>query len=94
MEKRLVKESELNYDNVIGEYTDFNHTEEMGPCEKISKGRYLSFYLPHYGIMKADKIITKARVVFNDSKCTSLDKSLNNVLYQGQHYKLTSFCSY
>ncbi|XP_054083224.1 uncharacterized protein LOC128920268 isoform X1 [Zeugodacus cucurbitae] len=85
MEKSLIKKSELKsaYDNVMEEYLDLNHMEETVPYEKISKGRYLSFYLPHHGVIRPDKITTKVRVVFNASKCTSSGKSLNDVLYTG-----------
>ncbi|XP_050340167.1 uncharacterized protein LOC126766422 [Bactrocera neohumeralis] len=67
----------------MDEYLDLNHMEETVPYEKISKGRYLSFYLPHHGVIRPDKITTKVRVIFNASKCTNSGKSLNDILYTG-----------
>lgn len=63
------------------EYIDLNHMEETGSYEKILKGRYLSAYLPHHGIVSPDKITTKPRVVFNALKCTRSDKALSDVLH-------------
>lgn len=46
------------YDNDMEEYIDLNFME-TGPFEEVSRGRYLSFYLPHHGIVRPDKISNK-----------------------------------
>ncbi|XP_036340744.1 uncharacterized protein LOC118750117 [Rhagoletis pomonella] len=85
MEKNLLKKGELktSYDNVLEEYLQLNHMEVVESYEKITKGKYTSFYLPHHAVIKPEKLTTKVRVVFNASKCTSSGNSLNDVLYTG-----------
>ncbi|XP_036346150.1 uncharacterized protein LOC118755421 [Rhagoletis pomonella] len=85
MEKNLLKKGELktSYDNVLEEYLKLNHMEVVESYEKITKGKYTSFYLPHHAVIKPEKLTTKVRVVFNASKCTSSGNSLNDVLYTG-----------
>ncbi|XP_015123325.1 uncharacterized protein LOC107045535 [Diachasma alloeum] len=41
------------------------------------------YYLPHHGVLRADAITTRLRVVFNGSSPTSSGTSLNDILHPG-----------
>ena len=83
MENTLAKTSDLQkqYTNVLQEYKDLSHMEEVKSDEKAD--RVSSFFLPHHAILKPESTSTKVRVVFNASKKSKSGWSLNDVLYTG-----------
>ncbi|XP_037827650.1 uncharacterized protein LOC119615720 [Lucilia sericata] len=85
MEKTLSKDPELQsqYKAVLEEYLSLNHMEESNSQEIISQGKYLSYYLPHHAVVRPEHKTTKVRVVFNASRKTKSQVSLNDVLYAG-----------
>ncbi|GFX45723.1 integrase catalytic domain-containing protein [Trichonephila clavipes] len=44
----------------------------------------ICYYLPHHGVFRPDKTITKLRVVFNGSASTTSGLSLNDLLLKGE----------
>ncbi|XP_065365565.1 uncharacterized protein LOC135958596 [Calliphora vicina] len=85
MEKTLSKDPELQiqYKAVLSEYLTLDHMEETSSQEIISQSKYSSFYLPHHAIVRPEHKTTKVRVVFNASRKTKSQCSLNDVLYTG-----------
>lgn len=68
------------YDNVILEYLDKGY---ISPITPDSSGP--SYYIPHHGVIRDDKITTKLRVVLDGSCKTTTRVSLNDLLYGGQN---------
>ncbi|XP_059223173.1 uncharacterized protein LOC131996978 [Stomoxys calcitrans] len=85
MEKTLIKDAELRgeYRSVLKEYISLGHMEETSSLELGSEGKFNSFYLPHHAVVRPDHKSTKVRVVFNASRKTKSDYSLNDVLHTG-----------
>ncbi|XP_046810015.1 uncharacterized protein LOC124420599 [Lucilia cuprina] len=85
MEKTLSKDPQLQcqYNAVLNEYLALNHMEETSSYEVISQGKYGLYYLPHHAVVRPEHKTTKVRVVFNASRKTKSQYSLNDVLYTG-----------
>lgn len=67
------------YKNVIHEYLDLDHMEEV-PKNELNKP---SVYLPHHAVVKTEKETSKVRVVFDASSKGKNDVSLNDDLLVG-----------
>ncbi|XP_031329590.1 uncharacterized protein LOC116160515 [Photinus pyralis] len=75
LERRLKVNADLRikYHTFLKEYADLKH---MTPSCSTSKN---SYYLPHHGVLKNEKVTTKLRVVFNASAKTTSGRSLNEL---------------
>ncbi|XP_070068092.1 uncharacterized protein [Drosophila takahashii] len=85
LHKSLSKDSDLRkqHDNVLQEYVDLGHMTEAEPFEVIIKNKYFFFYLPLHAVVRPESKTTKLRVVFNASRRTTTQFSLNDVLHKG-----------
>lgn len=85
MEQTLSKTPELHdtYHSVLKEYLDLDHMEESSAQEINHDGKFFSYYLPHHAVVRPEHKTTKVRVVFNASRKTKSNYSLNDVLYTG-----------
>lgn len=81
LEQKMSKNSIFSdsYIKFIEEY------QSLGHMTRATKDNTLSptYYLPHHGVLKADSLTTRLRVVFNASSPTSSTKSLNDLMYRG-----------
>nr|XP_049705643.1 uncharacterized protein LOC126056487 [Helicoverpa armigera] len=68
------------YDSVILEYLEKGY---ISPTDSVSSE--VSYFIPHHGVIRDDKITTKLRVVLDGSCKTSTRVSLNDLLYGGQN---------
>lgn len=83
LERRFKKDPEIKkkYTDVIQEYLDLGHMEEIPP--ENDKERAEAVYLPHHAVVREDKATTKVRVVF-DASCKGVNGvSLNDSLMVG-----------
>ncbi|XP_015123778.1 uncharacterized protein LOC107045885 [Diachasma alloeum] len=67
------------YKEFINEYETLGH---MQRAPEIAEPVPV-YYLPHHGVLRADAITTRLRVVFNGSSPTSSGTSLNDILHPG-----------
>ncbi|XP_075170155.1 uncharacterized protein LOC142242472, partial [Haematobia irritans] len=74
---------EETYQNVLSEYLSLGHMKPTDSREIYSRGKYMSFYLPHHAVIRPESRSTKVRIVFNASKKSGSGNSLNDVLYVG-----------
>lgn len=77
------KDLEAKYNDVLLEYLRLGHMEKTSSLEIPRADSHLSFYLPHHSVVKPDAKSTKVRVVFNASKRTKSNFSLNDILHIG-----------
>ncbi|XP_049866222.1 uncharacterized protein LOC126366920 [Pectinophora gossypiella] len=80
------------YDDVIYEYLDKGYISEAPP-ETDNGNDAPSYFIPHHGVIREDKVTSKLRVVLDASAKTSTSVSLNDILYggtnlQGNLYKI------
>ncbi|GFU16197.1 uncharacterized protein TNCV_2405951 [Trichonephila clavipes] len=68
------------YKNFIHEYEQLGHMKEVFAENDNS---VIANYMPHHGILRPKKSITKLRVVFNATNPTSTGLSLNSIQYNG-----------
>lgn len=82
LERKLERDTKLKrqYSEVIQEYLDLGHMEEV--CED-KKDMIGTVYLPHHAVIREHKDTTKVRVVFDASCKGSNGVSLNNDLMIG-----------
>ncbi|XP_015119829.1 uncharacterized protein LOC107043042 [Diachasma alloeum] len=67
------------YKEFINEYETLGHMQRAPEtAEPVPV-----YYLPHHGVLRADAITTRLRVVFNGSSPTSSGTSLNDILHPG-----------
>lgn len=80
-EKRLSKNTNLKkeYYEVMAEYINMGHMSKID--DEKDDGR--SYYLAHHAVIKATRLTTKVRVVFDASMKTDSGLSLNDVQYTG-----------
>lgn len=81
LERRFIRNKELcqEYTEVMNEYIELKHMEEVPVNELGNK----SVYLPHHAVVRSDKESTKTRVVFDASCKGSNGISLNDELLSG-----------
>lgn len=81
LERRLAMDSCLaeEYKKFMYEYLSLGHMEVVPPEEMLNK----SYYLSHHAVIKSSSIITKVRVVFDDSESSNNGVSLNDILVRG-----------
>lgn len=82
LEYRLEKDPEQKaaYSNVINEYLESGHLEQVPFGEEKSEN---AVYLPHHAVTREASTTTKVRVVFDGSAKTTNGKSLNDNLLNG-----------
>lgn len=70
LEKKFAKNSKYHeeYSKVIQEYINLNHMIEV---ESTDINNSKAVYLPHHGVIREDKDMTKIRVVF-DASCKGI----------------------
>ena len=61
------------YAEFMKEYRDLGHMQEVKETEEPK----ITYYVPHLGIFRPEKNLTKMRVVFNTSQPTTAGESLN-----------------
>lgn len=69
------------YDSVIREYLEKGYISIVPVDLETSQ----SYFIPHHGVIREDKITTKLRVVLDGSCKTTNGVSLNDLLYSGQN---------
>lgn len=81
LEKRLVKIPEVAtaYSEIIEKYLEKGYVRKIGLCEEQPT---IKWYLPHFAVVRTDRVTTKTRVVF-DASAKSGGISLNDIIYQG-----------
>lgn len=81
-EARISRQPNLakEYLNFMQEYETLEHMERVNPTDINNRQR---IYLPHHATIKATNQTTKVRVVFNASKNSSNNTSLNDHLLVG-----------
>ncbi|XP_004930224.2 uncharacterized protein LOC101738759 [Bombyx mori] len=72
----------LAYDNIILEYLEKNYLSAVD-CDSSD----ISYFIPHHGVIREDKVTTKLRVVLDGSCKTTTNVSLNDLLYRGQNFQ-------
>ena len=82
LQRRLRSDPKMQheYDNFMKDYLDQNHLSPLNPDLNYSNE---GFYLPHHGVLRETNSTTKLRVVFNGSKITTTNTSLNENLLTG-----------
>lgn len=80
LERRMNNNIEFatDYKNFMQEYLQLGHMKKV----EINNAQ-LQYFLPHHGIVRANAVTTKLRVVFNASAKTSTKKSLNDLMESG-----------
>ncbi|GFU46779.1 integrase catalytic domain-containing protein [Trichonephila clavipes] len=80
--KRLSRDSRK-----LSLYAEFlKEYEELGHLERVveSSEPPTNYYIPHYGVLRPEKLTTKLRIVFNGSFPTTTGISLNDILLKGE----------
>lgn len=77
---RLLSDEPLRvqYSKFMNEYLDLGHMSALS-----TDNRNEGFYLPHHGVLRHTGNVNKLRVVFNGSKRTSNNISLNDTMLKG-----------
>lgn len=77
LENKLRTNAELKerYTAFMHEYESLGHMTEINGTDDES----ISYYMPHHGVLKEQRVTTKLRVVFDASTPTSTGFSLNNI---------------
>ncbi|XP_068719623.1 uncharacterized protein [Montipora capricornis] len=80
-EKRLLKNPEIAgaYSENITQYLEKGYIRKIDPTEEKPARRW---YLPHFPVVRLDRVTTKTRIVF-DASAKFGGVSLNDVIYQG-----------
>ena len=80
-EKRLRKNPEITeaYSENINQYLQKGYIHKIDPTEEKPARRW---YLPHFPVVRLDRVTTKTRIVF-DASAKFGGISLNDVIYQG-----------
>jgi len=80
-EERLAKDQEVSkmYADNLGQYLQKGYIREVPPTEVSFTS---AWYLPHFAVVKPDKLTSKVRIVF-DASAESNGIALNDVIHQG-----------
>ena len=71
-----------NYSEIIEKHFEKGYVRKIESHELCIKQPTAKWYLPHFAIVRNDRVITKTRVVFDASaKCNRV--SLNDMIHQG-----------
>ena len=81
LEKRLTRNPEVAaaYSEVIEKYLDKGYVRKIEMSEEQPT---VKWYLPHFGVIRTDRVTTKTRVVF-DASAKHNGVSLNDMIHQG-----------
>lgn len=80
-EKRLLKNPQLakSYSDIIDQYLQKGYIKKAMTTHNSNEKKW---YLPHFAVLRPDKMTTKVRIVFDASaKCDGI--SLNDMIYPG-----------
>ncbi|XP_045541500.1 uncharacterized protein LOC123723000 [Papilio machaon] len=88
LERKMQASPQLKiaYDNVIREYLEKDYISPIN-CNSSQS----SYFIPHHGVIREDKVTTKLRVVLDGSCKTSTGFSLNDLLYRGENLQGSLF---
>ncbi|XP_046551203.1 uncharacterized protein LOC124260924 [Haliotis rubra] len=80
-EKKLAKDETIAqaYDDIISQYHKKGYIRKVSSEEKTHTGKW---YLPHFPVVRLDRLTTKVRIVF-DASAKYKGISLNEVIHQG-----------
>ena len=73
----------IAYQQFMNEYEKLDHMRVISPDFNNNKNDKI-YYIPHHGIWQKSDGNVKLRVVFNASRATTSDYSLNDLLYVGK----------
>ncbi|KAJ8703598.1 hypothetical protein PYW07_017522 [Mythimna separata] len=81
IERKLIKQPDLarDYKLFMSEYLELGHMIPVASHVNVTPDCYLS----HHGVLRAESLTTKLRVVFNASAKTSTGYSLNDLMCRG-----------
>ncbi|XP_052759354.1 uncharacterized protein LOC128202583 [Galleria mellonella] len=80
----------FTYNEVIRTYIDKGY---LSPVKSHQDDSLLpSYYIPHHGVLREDKVTTKLRVVLDASCKTTSGRSLNDILHSGANLQGDLFC--
>lgn len=88
LERKMQASPQLKvaYDSVILEYLEKGYISPVN-----SDSSEISYFIPHHGVIRDDKVTTKLRVVLDGSCKTTSRISLNDLLYGGQNLQGSLF---
>lgn len=76
------------YEEFLHDYERLDHMRRVFDSEAEPN---LAYYLPHHGVIRANSLTTKLRVVFNGSSQTTSGVSLNELLHSGAKLQMDVF---
>lgn len=84
LEKKMLASPPLKiaYDNVIREYLEKDYIS-LSSIDLKANDDSPSYFIPHHGVLREDKVTSKLRVVLDASCKTSTHISLNDILHSG-----------
>ena len=83
LERHLMKDSNVAkaYSEIIEKHLEKGYVRKIEPHELCEKQSPAKWYLPHFAVVRMDRVTTKTRVVFDASaKCKGV--SLNDMIHQ------------
>lgn len=82
LERKFTKNPKLKkmYTDFINEYKELGHMTKIDPLKDPAQS---SYYIPHLGVLRDNRLTTKLRVVFDASAKTTTGVSLNDLLHVG-----------
>ncbi|XP_059057825.1 uncharacterized protein LOC131851351 [Achroia grisella] len=76
----------FSYNEVIRAYIDKGY---LSPVKSHQDNSLIpSYYIPHHGVLREDKVTTKLRVVLDASCKTTSGRSLNDILHSGTNLQV------
>ena len=84
LERRLIKDPDVAkaYSEIIQKHLKKGYVRKIESHELCMKQPTAKWYLPHFAVVRNDRVTTKTRVVFDASaKCNGV--SLNDMIHQG-----------
>ncbi|XP_059059531.1 uncharacterized protein LOC131852813 [Achroia grisella] len=78
----------FSYNEVIRAYIDKGYLSPVKSHQDNSLIPSYSYYIPHHGVLREDKVTTKLRVVLDASCKTTSGRSLNDILHSGTNLQV------